>query len=326
MNVLFSTYPMAFHTPGGGEIQLLAYREHLPAAGVKVTLFDLWNPRFEDHDLVHFFSCVGGSVHFCHFVKSLGKPLVVTSSLWITEDTKHLYPIDEIRAQLALADRVITNSDMESDTLSRVLGLDRSRFVAVYNGVDAVFRQRPDPCLFRQEFNQQGRFVLNVGNIEPRKNQARLVQAMKGLPDHQLVLIGHVRDQQYFEDLMADAAPGQVRYVGPISHHSELLRSAYQACDVFCLPSTLETPGLAALEAAAQGCRLAITEDGSTREYFGSEAIYVSPTEVDSILAGLKAAISAKGTSYSPAPERIWDQYAWESVVSKLRDVYASVL
>lgn len=325
MDILFATYPMAFHTPGGGEVQLLAYRDHLPAIGVNVTLFDLWNPRFADHDVVHFFSCVGGSVHFCHFVKSLGKPLVITSSLWITEETKHLYPIDEIRAQLALADRVITNSDMESDTLARVLGLDRSRFVAVYNGVDAVFRQRPDPGLFRHQFNQRGRFVLNVGNIEPRKNQARLVQAMKKLPDHQLLLIGHVRDQRYFDDLVADAAPGQVHYLGPLDHHSDMLRSAYQACDLFCLPSTLETPGLAALEAAAQGCRLVITEEGSTREYFGEAARYVSPLSVDSIAAGLLEATSAEANRFHPNPDEIWDRFAWTSVVKTLKQVYEDV-
>ena len=26
MKVLYATYPMAFHTPGGGEVQLLAYQ------------------------------------------------------------------------------------------------------------------------------------------------------------------------------------------------------------------------------------------------------------------------------------------------------------
>ena len=56
MKVLFATYPMAFHTPGGGEIQLLAYHKHLPAHRVEVTLFDPWNPRFLEHDVVHFFS------------------------------------------------------------------------------------------------------------------------------------------------------------------------------------------------------------------------------------------------------------------------------
>lgn len=326
MNVLFATYPMAFHTPGGGEIQLLAYRDHLPGVGVDVTLFDPWQPRFLQHDVVHFFSCVGGSVHFCHFVKQLGIPLVITSSLWITEETRHHYPIDEIRAQLSLADRIITNSEMESDMLARVLNLERNRFVAVYNGVDAVFQTQPEASLFRQSFGVHGRFVLNVGNIEPRKNQARLLRAMDSLPDHELILIGHVRDADYFDEMMSDAPEGRVRYLGPIDHHADLLRSAYRACDMFCLPSTLETPGLAALEAATQGCRLVVTAEGSTREYFGEAACYVAPLDVDSIRSGLRQAALAVDNTFRPDPELIWRRFAWTSVVHKLRQVYAQVI
>ncbi|WP_247596977.1 glycosyltransferase family 4 protein [Hydrogenophaga sp. PAMC20947] len=316
---------MAFHTPGGGEVQLLAYRDHLPQVGVDVTLFDLWKPRFDEHDVVHFFSCVGGSVHFCDFVKRLGKPLVITSSLWITEETQHLYPMDEIRAQLSLADRVITNSEMESDTLAKVLGLDRSRFESVYNGVDAVFQDRPSPSLFRQRFDVEGQFVLNVGNIEPRKNQLRLAQAMDALPNHTLILIGHVRDPSYFQQVMAAASPGRIRYLGPVDHHDALLRSAYRACDLFCLPSTLETPGLAALEAASQGCKLVITEEGSTREYFHNSAAYISPLDTDSIRKGLVRAANEPDGAFRPDPLSIWNQFAWQKVVEKLKKVYEGV-
>ena len=94
MKILFATYPMAFHTPGGGEVQLLAYSKFLPIHGVDVTLIDPWNPQFLEHDVVHFFSCVGGSLHFCSFIKKLGLPLVISSSLWITEETKMHYPMD----------------------------------------------------------------------------------------------------------------------------------------------------------------------------------------------------------------------------------------
>ena len=41
-----------------------------------------------------------------------------------------------------------------------------------------------------------------------------------------------------------------------MEHRDPLLALAYSACSVFALPSTLETPGLAALEAAAAGAPL----------------------------------------------------------------------
>ena len=283
MKVLFVTYPMAFHTPGGGEIQLLAYKKALEDKGVQVDLFNPWEPNFLDYDVVHYFSCVGGSVHICNFIKNLRIPLIVTSSLWVTEETKHLYPIDEIRHQLSLADAIVANSDMEGDELARVFGLQREVFHTVYNGVEEAFFKNIDQCYFRNEFNIYDKFVLNVGNVEPRKNQLNLVQAMKNHPDTKLVLIGHIRDAEYFEKIKSAATEGQLVYLGPLKHDSILLRSAYNGASVFCLPSTLETPGLAALEAMASGCKCIVTSEGSTKEYFGDHALYCQHDDIESI-------------------------------------------
>lgn len=318
MKALFSTYPMAFHTPGGGEIQLLAYQRNLARFGIDVTLFDPWNPRFLDHELVHFFSCVGGSVHYCNFVRQLGLPLVVSSSLWVTEETAHLYPMAEIAHQFSLADRVIANSEMECDTLARVFDQPRERFVSVLNGVEPMFYEAVSPDLFREHFEIGSDFVLNVGNIEPRKNQLSLVRAMKAFPERKLVLIGHQRDPAYARQCLEEGG-SQVAYLGPLPHDSLLLRSAYAACDVFCLPSTLETPGLAALESYAAGCRIAVTEVGSTREYFGGDVAYLDPSSVDSTVEAIRVALATE-------PGRVRRQFAWQTVIEPLKDIYSSLI
>lgn len=326
MKVLFATYPMAFHTPGGGEIQLLAYQKHLPLHDVEVTLFDPWKPRFLEHDLVHFFSCVGGSVHLCHFVKQLGLPLVVSSSLWVTEETRHLYPCEEIRHQFSLADRVIANSIAECETLARVFDLPREKFVSVLNGVDDIFFEPVPETLFHTAFEIAGPFVLNVGNIEPRKNQLALIRAMKQLPDLRLVLIGHERDPVYAA-ACRDEGGDQVSFLGPIAHDNPLLRSAYAACDVFCLPSTLETPGLAGLEAFATGARLAITEVGSTREYFGESpnVQFLNPDSVPSIAEAItRARNAAPGAALTGQNKR--HDLSWSAITRNLADTYSSLL
>ena len=322
MKVMFATYPMAFHTPGGGEVQLLAYKKHLPAFGVEVSLFDPWNPRFKEYDIIHYFSCVGGSVHFCRFIKQLNIPLVISSSLWITEETKHLYPVDEIRTQLDLADRIVANSDIECQKLSEVLTLPREKFVAVPNGIDELFIERPGPELFREFFNLNDPFILNVGNIEPRKNQLRLAQAMQSFPDYKLVLIGHIRDETYFHETVA-VAPKQIFYAGYIQHDSVLLRSAYQACRIFVLPSTLETPGLAALEAAAQGAQLILTEEGCTREYFNTCAQYINPCKVESISECINLCLTVD-LNYKTIFDA--EKYLWINVTNNLMKAYTQLL
>lgn len=320
MKVLFITYPMAFHTPGGGEMQLLAYKKNLEILGVQVDLFDPWNPDFLDYDLVHYFSLIGGSVHICNFVKQLGIPLVITSSLWITEDTKYLYPVNEIRQQLSLADRIIGNSDIECDQMASVLGLPREKFAIVYNGVEEIFFERVLPELFRTEFGITDPFILNIGNIEPRKNQLNLAKAMKAFPDRKLVLIGHIRNPKYAQEVFTEGGD-QIIHIGTLPHGSELQRSAYSACEVFCLPSTLETPGLAALEAAACGAKIAITEVGATKEYFNHQASYLNPNDISSIIRGIQNV-----ENIQPHDSLIREKSIWLSHMNELIKLYQEII
>ncbi len=321
MKVLFATYPWAFETPGGGEIQLRKYAEHLPTHGVDVLLHDPWRPDLSEAQAVHFFSCIGGSVHFCAYVKQRGLPLVISSSLWITEATKHLYPIDEIRAQLALADVIVTNSQTESNQLARVLDLPHERFAAVMNGFEPRFAEA-NPKTFRDAYGLEGKFILNVGNIEPRKNQLGLVRALKDskLP---VVLIGHRRDEAYADQVMAEGSD-VVRYLGNLDHHDPRLASAFAACSVFVLPSTLETPGLAALEAAASGAAVVVTSEGSTRDYFADHVGYANHADPADIRRATEAAI-AKGSN--PALKaHVLKQFRWNTVTAALPEIYKQAI
>lgn len=321
MRVLFATYPWAFETPGGGEIQLLKYERYLKAAGHDVVRHDSWSASLSGADVVHFFSCMGGSIHFCNYVKSRGMPLVVSSSLWITEETRHLYPVGEIAAQLSLADVIVTNGELESDQLSAVLAIDRAKFLTVYNACDPEFATPVDPGLFRDRFGITGPFLLNVGNVEPRKNQLALIRAAKAV-GQRLVIIGHVRSPDYAATCWAEGE-GLVTYLGPIEHGDPLLRSAYAACSTFCLPSTLETPGLAALEAAAAGAQLVITAEGSTREYFGGDAFYVDSADVTDIVAGIRSALAAPISTR--LRQRIAERFTWNRAVEPLAGLYGSL-
>ena len=322
MRVLFSTYPWAFETPGGGEIQLQKYAEHLPAHGVEVALHDPWRANLADVSAVHFFSCIGGSVHFCNYVRQRGLPLVISSSLWITPETADLYPVDEIRAQLSLADVIVTNSNTESDLLSRVLGLPRDGFMAVMNGFEPRLLQPRDPDLFRTAFGIEGPFILNVGNIEPRKNQLGLVRALAGHP-LPLLLLGQQRDKAYASQVLAEGG-SRVLHLGALDHADPLLASAFGACSAFVLPSTLETPGLAALEAAAGGAPVVVTSEGSTRDYFGSHARYVDYRDPLDIRRGIDDAV-AQGRKPG-LKAHVASRFGWPTVTEGLVEVYAAAL
>jgi glycosyltransferase involved in cell wall biosynthesis len=323
MKVAFSTYPMAFHTPGGGEVQLLQYKNYISQESIEVELLNPWKPEFSTFDLVHFFSCMGGSVHFCAFIKNIGLPLLVSPNLWITEDNKNLYPFDEIRTQFVLSDKVICNSNMECELLARTFNLPREKFETVYNGVDESFFVKVHPDLFRQEFNIDGPFILNVANLEPRKNQINLIKAMKSFPAMKLVLIGYERDLEYAKECIKVGGE-QLLYIGPLPHDSALLKSAYAGCELFALPSTLETPGLAALEASAVGAKILITAEGCAREYFGEGATYVKHDDVKDIARGISIALSQPQTLLPTLVTR--SNFTWSRVVYSLAGIYRNIV
>jgi glycosyltransferase involved in cell wall biosynthesis len=161
-----------------------------------------------------------------------------------------------------------------------------------------------------------------MGNIEERKNQLRLIEALAGT-GLRLVLAGQVREADYAEQCRR-IADETVHFVGKLEYGSALQRSAYAAAEVLVLPSTLETPGLAALEAAAGGARLALTGEGCTEEYFRDYAVYLDPKNTESIReAVLEARERPKAAEL---PSFIRERYTWKCAAEQLMAVYRDIL
>jgi glycosyltransferase involved in cell wall biosynthesis len=323
IKVLFNTYPTAFQVPGGGEMQIIAYRNILSKLGIGINFYNQWNPKIDSYDLIHFFSVFGGSIAFCEMIRSLQKPLVISSSLWISEETKNQYPFDEIRYQLSLANKIITNSVAESLQLSKVFNIPFNNFSVVYNGIDEQFFTPGDPTLIRKLLPNLGDFFLNVANIEPRKNQLALIKAVKKFKDFKLLLIGHIRSESYLKECLEEGGE-QVIFLGPLDHASDLLKSCMASADLFLMPSFLETPSISALEAAAQGCKIVITKIGSTKEYFENDVEYIDPISVKSITNAINLSLEKK-KNWSLS-ERIVKNYGWSKVAANLIPIYESLL
>jgi glycosyltransferase involved in cell wall biosynthesis len=318
MKILFNTYPVAFQTPGGGEVQLLEYKKNISDFGVDVDLFNQWHSKIRQYDLVHFFSCMPGSEYFLHYVKNLGIPIFISPNLWVTEDTKNSYPFGQIQSHLNMADRVVCNSEAECQMLSKVFEIPIEKFICVYNGVEELFFEPVDPKIFRDYYQIKSPFIFNVANIEPRKNQLNLVRAIKKFPEYKLVIMGGIRDQEYADKVISEGG-SQLLVIERQEHGSEMQRSAYAACDLFALPSTLETPGLAALEAGACGAPILITQEGCTHEYFGQFAAYIDPKNVDSITSGIRSALSRPQSELSLL---IRHRFTWKEVLKSLIQHY----
>jgi glycosyltransferase involved in cell wall biosynthesis len=95
------------------------------------------------------------------------------------------------------------------------------------------------------------------------------------------------------------------------------------ASQVHVCPSLFETPGLANIEAAAMGCKLAVGDSKPVREYFKDEAIYFDPRDHGKIRAAVQAALQA------PQPpklsQRVMQEFTWDAAAASTLAAYREV-
>jgi glycosyltransferase involved in cell wall biosynthesis len=218
---------------------------------------------------------------------------------------------------------VLPNTFAEADLLHKGLGITKGNITVIPNGVDKRFAGG-DPSLFKKKYGVE-KFILNVGHIgHARKNVLSLIRAL-GQIDHPAVIIGRIIKGTYGDACVREAAQHKhIVLIEGLDNSSELLASAYAACDVFVLPSMFETPGIAALEAGLAGAKIVITPHGGTREYFQEMAHYVDPGSISSIRDGI---VRALDTPKSPhLSDHIRRQYLWSRVAEDTAGIYRRTL
>lgn len=218
-----------------------------------------------------------------------------------------------------ISDLVFPNSQMDKDLFKRLFAVPESKMKIIHNGVDRTFLNA-SPDEFRKKHGSDP-FVLSVGRIEPRKNQLNLIRAFKKTGLKKLVLIGNTVSG--FEDYRKRCeieGGGFTTFLPGINHGNSMLASSYAACDLYVLPGWFETPGLVALEAALSGAKIAVTEDGSTREYFGEHASYFNPARLDSIASAINQSIDENRTD--ALRKHITGNFTWEKIAESTVSAY----
>lgn len=232
------------------------------------------------------------------------------------------------RRVLSQAGRVLPNSASEGALLSRTFNLSgdlKDKITVIPNGID-LEQYRALPCPdeeFALKYNIRD-FVLQVGSINPVKNQLGLIEALFSLPVP-IVFVGKIADAyEHYGNAckILGSERGGVYFVDHIPHAQ--LPGIYALAAVHALPSWRETPGLVSLEAAAAGRRIVTTSIGSTRDYFGNEAWYCHPGDQPSIRQAVEAALSG-----APSPElrnRALKEFTWEKAGQKTLQAYHHLL
>lgn len=307
MRIALVTNPWAFQVPGGGERVLLDSREALRRCGHDAVLFDSWTHKLEDFDLVHYFHCPGWD---SWSRLAAIRPLVVTPTQWceargrsrLMAEARHAAhrlvdpwwcpPVDDrtVHYHLMIPDLLLPASAEEADRLHRYAGIPLSRMRVVRNAVATECDGAVLPSELEAALDAHDR-LLCVGSFHRVKNQRGLIRALRGTSSRVVFIGGRYPDDRDYFDLCRLESDGQHWFFA--EQPREIVLAAMRRVRVYVQPSLRETCGLAALEAAALGCRVAITERGGTREYFGPHAWYFDPDDGDAIRDAVAAASTA---------------------------------
>lgn len=133
-------------------------------------------------------------------------------------------------------------------------------------------------------------FCLHVSRLDSaNKNVPRLIEAAKKY-GFKLKLAGHVFGEKEADELCKMISGNDnIEYLGEVS--DEQLFSLYKKAKVFALPSLREGVGMVALEAAAYGCEIVLTNIGAPKEYYEGKAILINPYDIDDIGHGVMKAL-----------------------------------
>ena len=165
-------------------------------------------------------------------------------------------------------------------------------------------------------------FLLCVGRVEARKNQAALLDAAEHL-DLPVVLVGAPNPNHR---RIAAEVRRRVERSSRFVWFEHLDRGAtlatFRAATAHVLPSWVEVLPIVDFEAAAGGARIVTTARGYTHEYLGDAAHYWDPTSGAHALARMiERALAAPAPPLETA--RYW---SWDRVGEALHDVYRTLL
>lgn len=197
---------------------------------------------------------------------------------------------------------VATDSVHARQEIMDEFGVPEERISVVPLGVHMSHfyrRNESEVAQLRERYGLPENYILFVGNIEPRKNLARLIRAYLLLPEelkrlHPLVLVGGA-------SWVSDEITAEIEHARA-SHHAiirpdkyvsdEDLPALYSGAAVLAHPALYEGFGLSPLQAMACELPVVLANNSAMPEVAGDAAEYVTATDEADIAAKLEVALT----------------------------------
>lgn len=261
---------------------------------VRTVLADvLWYPRLStDADVLHCPTFRGPFRSDRPLVVTVHDLAVLRHPEWFNRWTA-TYSRFAVPRVVRAASRVIAVSEFTKRELVELLRIPAGKIRVVPNAVEDVFTPHGERA--------EGDYVLAVGTLEPRKNLARVAEAVDG----ELRVAGA-------RGWGGVAPPANVTWLGDVA--DDELAKLYRGARCLVYASLYEGFGIPVAEALACGCPVVTSRDSPMAE-LAPGATLVDPSDVASIRDGI-----ARATAIAPARGP-----SWADVAAATRAVYEEV-
>jgi glycosyltransferase involved in cell wall biosynthesis len=230
---------------------------------------------------------------------------------------------------IRLASRLFTVSESSRRAIASRLGVPPGRLAVVPEAPDPVFAKRSGEEIARARqtvgLDEDARYLLYAGGISPHKDVETLIRAFANVDDARLVLVGDLESETYLSAAASvRKAIAELRLeddvVLPGYVDDDTLAALYSGAAVVVIPSLGEGFGLPAVEAAACGAPLVLSDLPAHRETMDGAALYFPPGDADALTARLNDALSAPGDLGDRAQRAVVGR-TWDSAAERLREL-----
>ncbi|TFH16419.1 MAG: glycosyltransferase family 1 protein [Lentisphaerales bacterium] len=242
-----------------------------------------------------------------------------------------------IRMTAPRASAIITISECSRRDIVAFLHIAQERVHVTYPAAAESLQQDiPAPHIagsILKRFGVRKPYILAVGNLQPRKNLSRLIQAYADLVnrshvDHQLVIVGKAnwKESEVFRTCRKNNMTDRVLFTGYVLE--EELPAFYHEADLFAYPSLFEGFGLPILEAMSCGTAVLTSDVSSMPEVAGAAAQLVDPGSIASIREGLEAVLLnlARRRDLENLGRERARMFSWRRTAEETLRVYRSVV
>jgi glycosyltransferase involved in cell wall biosynthesis len=237
---------------------------------------------------------------------------------------------------LRLAAGVFAVSASARDAVAQEIGLDPTRIPVVGEAPDPVFSPRTLDEVQRATtaigLRPEEGYVVYAAGLSPHKNVETLLEAIATLKRPlRVVGGGDVDGDPYLS--AGDSIRARIRALGldarvllPGFVPDDQLAALYSGAVGAVVPSLSEGFGLPAVEAAACGAAVVLSDLPAHRETLGDAALFFAPRDVSGLAQALERLCEDEGLrgSVAAAAREAASRLSWDAAAERLRTVIAA--